>query len=219
MGVGLVACLAATSEPSDAAPGPDRVTGVQTQAAAQVTIDRVGPVDSTGALKPGYTVVHRFGDATCSRPSFETGNAYRCTTPQSAANVYDPCWVSTTSTRVFCEPLPWSRHVVALRVTGGYDDGSPFASSRRPWGLRIERAGGLCLYDPGSVVAIHGRDALYTCRSRIVLAGSIAKRHRHWRIRAYRRVKHHENSYRSLGWQRVHTAWFGRRSNSDSSSG
>jgi hypothetical protein len=184
-----------------------------------ITVDRISPVDADGALATGYTVTHRYGDATCSRPSFETGTAYRCTTPQSSSVVSDPCWVSSTPTTVFCQPYPWSRHVVRLTVTGGYDDSSGFHAQHRPWGLRIQHKGGRCLYNPGSVVEIHGRTAGYSCERRILLAGSIKRSHQHWKIRAYRETEHNENSYsyKWLGWQRIRTAWFGLRSATDKS--
>ena len=117
----------------------------------RVVIRRMSPVDARGDLKPAYHVRHRHGDATCAKPSAMTGTAYVCSTPESTTESYDPCWVASTSVHAFCQPKPWSREVVELRVDGGCDEAGHFAAVDQPWGLKLQSDGRHCLRSPADV--------------------------------------------------------------------
>lgn len=184
--------------------------------AASTAIVRVSPVDTDGALRPGYTVAHRYDGARCQRGSATTGTAYRCFTPRSPAGVYDPCWVTRTDAKVVCLTRPWKRRVVQLAVTGGYDDTDPFRRTATPWAVQLA-SGNHCLFQPGSVHSIGGRPLRYYCRHHVVLAGRFDRSRDRWRIRSYRDTTPHaaDATYRWHGFAWVATAWFGLPSRQD----
>jgi len=175
----------------------------------------VSPLNAAGALKAGYSVAHRYDGARCQRGSATIGSAYRCFTPQSAAGVYDPCWVTQTTDKVGCMTQPWKHRVVRLGVTGGYD-ADPFAHVSTPWGVQLA-GGNRCQFVPGSVHSIDGRPLRYYCHHHVVLAGSFDRSRRPWRVRAYVDVTPHaaDATYRWHGLARVAKAWFGTPSRQD----
>jgi hypothetical protein len=186
---------------------------VSSQAATAVV--QLSPVATDGTLEAGYTVAHHYSGARCQRGSAMTGTAYRCFTPQSSG-VYDPCWVTQSSSYVVCLGRPWKHGVVQLHVTGGYDDSDPFHHHGTPWGVRLTD-GNHCLFEPGSVNSIGGRSLRYYCNHHVVLAGSFDRSHQQWRIRSYRNTTPHatDATYHYEGRARVATAWFGLSSRQD----
>jgi len=180
-------------------------------AQAQPTaVIHVTPVTDSGALKSGYTVAHRYGGARCQSGSAMTGSAYRCFTPRSSASVYDPCWVTQTDDVVVCVTRPWSRRVVQLAVSGGYDDTDPMRPATAPWGVQLTD-GNRCLFQPGSVHSINGRPLRYYCHHHVVLAGQFDRSRPQWRVRSYRNVTPNaaDATYRWQGYARVATASVG----------
>ena len=184
-----------------------------TAKAPATAVVRVSPVDSSGAVKPGYRVVHRYSGARCQSRSEMTGTAYRCYSAQAPGGVYDPCWVGHDDTRVACLVKPWKHRVVQLTVTGGYDDTDPFRRQPAPWGVLLA-SGRHCLFVPGSTRSVNGRPVRYYCSRHVALAGRFDRSHPRWRIRSYRDTTPHaaDSTYVWRGVARVATAWFGQPS-------
>jgi hypothetical protein len=197
----LLASLTALAMPAASAAAAQR---------AATLVMRVSPVTSTGELKSGYTVAHRYSGARCQSDSSVTGSAYRCFSSQAPDGVYDPCWVTQTSDNVVCIGRPWARRVVQLAVTQGYDDTDPMRTSATPWGAQLTD-GNRCLFQPGSVHSINGRPLRYYCHHHVVLAGQFDRSHRQWQIRSYKDVTPNaaDATYRWQGFARVNTASYG----------
>jgi hypothetical protein len=173
----------------------------------------LSPVDAQGALAPGFTIRHRFGDANCSSGSPTVGKAYECFTPQSGQGVFDSCWVQADHHFVLCLVEPWQHKVARLHVTRGYGKGPGFHQVHLPWGVRIgNRIHCGVILAPTDTTRGHYVD--YSCNHKEVLAGPINRHGATWRAHAYRKVHHggHRLAYKSLGVRPIATAWFGKAS-------
>jgi hypothetical protein len=180
--------------------------------APATTVDHLSPVDAQGALAPGFTIRHRFGDANCESGSPTVGRAYECFTPQSGQGVFNSCWVQADHHFVLCLVEPWLHRVARLHVTRGYGKGPGFHRVHLPWGVRIgNRIRCQVILAPTDTT--RGRRVDYSCNHKEVLAGRI-NRGTTWHAHVYRRVHHggHHLTYKSLGVHPIAVAWFGKPS-------
>jgi hypothetical protein len=211
----LAVLLALTGSPLAAA--QSNLRGSR-EAKPAATIRRpVSPLDSANQLDAGYQVGHRYGDANCESGSPTTGTSYSCFASGSPDGVFDSCWVRADTSFAICVVKPWMHKVVQLHVSRGYDDANGFLHVQRPWGIRLGQDT-RCLVILGPVHSTGGHTITYYCNHRTVLAGSVQRRSPTWRVRAYRRRRHHkrhQSPYKSLGWQPVAIAWSGKPSQRD----
>jgi hypothetical protein len=180
--------------------------------APATSVVHLSPVDAQGALAPGFTIRHRFGDANCESGSPTVGKAYECFTPQSGQGVFDSCWVQADHHFVLCLVEPWLHRVARLHVTRGYGKGPGFHRVHLPWGVRIgHRIRCQVILAPTDTTRGHRVD--YGCNHKEVLAGRI-HRGTTWQAHAYRKVHHggHHLTYKSLGVHPIAVAWFGKPS-------
>jgi hypothetical protein len=177
--------------------------------AAATHVVRVRPVDKTGPLRLGYTIVSRRGHAHCVLGSEATGTAYRCFAGNS---ILDPCWVQAGSARshVICLGVPWSHNVARVHVTKGYDNSAMTTPASEPWGIRLAN-GTRCALIQGASGEFKGRRISYFCsHSKTVLTGNPNRSRPVWRIHTARSTKH--GHFVRTGRKRIAKAFFGRPS-------
>jgi hypothetical protein len=193
-------------------------TQAQASSAGATSVQTVSPLDATGELKPSYQVTRRLDHGTCQTGSYQVGQAYRCTTPESAADVLDPCWpLAASPTTVVCQEKPWVHKVVELRVTGGASGGPGFHAVALPWGMRIG-ANVRCLRDVGSVFRIDGHGLLYHCTRHRDVFGPLHDSGTSWTAHVYSNDARTHSGYQSRGRQHVAIAWRGAPAGSASPS-
>jgi hypothetical protein len=169
----------------------------------------VSPLDASGALKASYKITRHLGHGTCQTGSYQTGKAYRCSTPEAGAVVLDPCWLLTTpSSTMACQGKPWVHEVVQLHVSGTATGGPGLHSVSLPWGMRIG-ASVRCLRDVGAVRRLNGHLLLYHCTRHRDVFGPFDDSGAHWMAHVYRNNAHTRSGYASLGRQHVAIAWRG----------
>ena len=169
----------------------------------------VSPVDATGAVKASYRITKNAGHGTCQVGSYQTGTAYRCSTPETAHTVLDPCWpLATPASTMVCQAKPWRHELIKLTVTGAAAGGPGFHAVSLPWGMRIG-AKVRCLRDVGSVRRLNGHALLYHCSRHRDVFGPLHDSGSRWTAHVYRTGAATRSGYRSLGWQHVAVAWRG----------
>jgi hypothetical protein len=183
---------------------------------ATTQVRAVSPVDDTNQLAAGFTINHRYGNASCESGSPTVGKAYECFTPQSSEGIYAACWVEADPHFVLCLDKPWQHKVVRLHVTRGFGDSTGFVKAKRPWGLRLAN-GYRCLVILGPVHVTHGKPVNYYCNHSRALAGRISKRHDAWTVRTYRKVRRpgRPTEFRATGTRQIAIAWNGGPSQHD----
>jgi hypothetical protein len=177
-------------------------------AAAPTFLQHVRPVGGKGHLLASYRSIASRSGASCSAGSEAIGSAaYRC---MAHNKVYDPCWVSSNETYVYCLSAAWSFDVVQLKVTKGYDNtGLSSHVAKIPWGVQLAN-GVQCGLVQGATSNAGGKPVRFLCSHvKYGLAGKIDKSHKAWRIR---KADHTSGGYKLGGWLTLTKAWFGKPS-------
>jgi hypothetical protein len=142
----------------------------------------VSPVTRTGRIKSGYSIVARYGHATCE-PGSDTGiNAYRCGVKNG---VIDPCWIQTGPAKghhVLCVTKPWSRKVIQLTWQPTGNEALPAGSNKALLGLRLAD-GKLCVDAQGAHDTFAGKTVNFFCTKDTELIGYPTVHRRVWQIR------------------------------------
>jgi hypothetical protein len=193
--------LAGASVPSIGSAAP-----AVASSAAPTVVQRVRPVDGKGNLLASYRSVRSRSGANCSVGSEAIGeDAYRC---MAGNGVYDPCWVSSNRTYVYCLSAAWSFNVTQLKVTKGYNNaGLTSHVSKIPWGLQLSN-GVHCGLVQGATNMVKGKPVSYLCpHVKYGLVGKVDKAHKAWRIRKANRTS--GGHYKLGGWVNITEAWLG----------
>jgi hypothetical protein len=172
-------------------------------------VQHVRPVDSKGNLSASYRSTHSRSGAKCNAGSEAIGSdAYRCF---AGNGVYDPCWVSSNLSYVYCLSAAWSFNVEQLKVTKGYTNtGLTSHVSKIPWGLQLSN-GVHCGLVEGATSMVKGKPVSYLCAHvKYGLAGKVDKAHKVWRIRKADRTS--GGHYKLGGWINLTVAWLGKPS-------
>jgi hypothetical protein len=178
-------------------------------ATAPTVVRTVGPLEPSGALKASYQVTRRLGHGTCQLGSFQTGSAYRCSSPQAGSVLLDPCWpLATATSTMVCQEKPWQAQVIELHVTGTATGGPSSDPTALPWGVRIG-ANVRCLRDVGAVLRVDGNLLAYHCSHHRDVIGSIQASGTTWRAHVYRTGARTATGEKSIGWQGITIAWRG----------
>jgi hypothetical protein len=180
----------------------------------------VSPVDSSGDLRPGYSVTRRLGGGECSFGSDAVGSAYRCFTRN---DLLDPCWVTSNLTSVDCLLEGWEHTVVHVTVSKGFSNvgfTKQTYSGFVPWGIQLTD-GKRCGITEGAVDFVGksgqvtdsgGRRVNYYCENslKMALVGNVDVSRSLWRIRRYQVVGSYSSKYhyRSDGWAKISRAWY-----------
>jgi hypothetical protein len=142
----------------------------------------VSPVTHTGRIKAGYSIVARYGHATCE-PGSDTGiNAYRCGVKNG---VIDPCWIQTGPAKghhVLCLTKPWSRKVIQLTWKPAGNEALTPGSVKALLGVRMAD-GKLCVDAQGAHDTFAGKTVNFFCTKDTELIGYPTVHRRVWTIR------------------------------------
>jgi hypothetical protein len=178
-------------------------------AAAKTVVVHLRPVGAGGKLLAGFKVTARHSGANCSSGSEAIGaGGYRCF---AGNGVYDPCWVSSNRSYVYCLAAAWSFDVARLHVTKGYDNhGFSSHVTKLPWGLELAN-GTLCGGEQGATGVVDGKRISFGCQHvKYVLIGGVDKHNSAWRIRKARSTG--GGHFKLAGWVNISKAWLGKPS-------